>query len=57
MDLGGGQPVQAALFFEGETVLVSAGDRLGGYRVVAIEPADSVLLSRPDGPPLLLTLR
>lgn len=57
VDLGGGQPVQAALFFEGETVLVSAGDRLGGYRVVAIEPADSVLLSRPDGPPLLLTLR
>ena len=57
VDLGGGQPVQAALFFEGETVLVSAGDRLGDYRVVAVEPADSVLLSRPDGPPLLLTLR
>ncbi len=57
VDLGGGQPVQAALFFEGETVLVSAGDRLGAYRVVAVEPADSVLLSRPDGPPLLLTLR
>ena len=57
VDLGEGQPVQAALFFEGETVLVSAGDRLGAYRVVAVEPADSVLLSRPDGPPLLLTLR
>lgn len=57
VDLGGGEPVRAALFFEGETVLVSAGDRLGAYRVVAVEPADSVLLTRPDGPPLLLTLR
>lgn len=57
VDLGAGEPVRAALFFEGETVLVSAGDRLGDYRVVEVEPADSVLLSRPDGPPLLLTLR
>lgn len=57
VDLGPGEPVRAALFFEGETVLVSAGDRLGDYRVVEVEPSDSVLLSRSDGPPLLLTLR
>ena len=57
VDPGAGEPVQAALFFEGETVLVTAGDRVGRYRVVDIEPSESVLLERPDGPPLLLTLR
>lgn len=57
VDLGSGEPVQAALFYEGETVLVTAGDRVGRYRVADIEPSESVLLERPDGPPLLLTLR
>lgn len=57
VDLGSGEPVQAALFHEGETVLVTAGDRIGRYRVAVIEPSESVLLERPDGPPLLLTLR
>ena len=57
VDPGSGEPVQAALFYEGETVLVTAGDRVGRYRVTEIEPSESVLLERPDGPPLLLTLR
>lgn len=57
VDLGSGEPVRAALFHEGETVLVTAGDRIGRYRVAVIEPSESVLLERPDGPPLLLTLR
>lgn len=57
VDLGAGEPVQAALFYGGETVLVTAGDRVGRYRVAGIEPSESVLLERPDGPPLLLTLR
>ncbi len=56
VDPGGGAPVQAALFYRGETTLVSAGDRLGEYTVIAIEPSETVLLSRPGDPPLRLTL-
>ena len=45
------------LFFEGETMLVSVGDRLGDYTVVALEDSESVLLAHPDTPLLRLTLR
>ena len=57
VNLGEGAPVQAALFYRGETILVGAGDRLGEYTVLELEPADTVLLSRPGTPPLRLSLR
>ena len=57
LDPGGGERVRAMLFFEGETMLVSVGDRLGDYTVVALEDSESVLLAHPDTPPLRLTLR
>ena len=56
VDLGAGVPVKAALFYRGETVLVGAGDRLGEYTVVKIEPLDFVLVSRHGDPPLRIAL-
>ena len=48
--------MKAALFYRGETVLVDAGDRLGEYTVVKIEPLDFVLVSRHGDPPLRIAL-
>ncbi len=55
--LGGDAPVQAALSYRGETLLVSAGERIGEFTVVEITPPDAVLLARPGTSPLRLTLR
>ncbi len=57
VDVGSGTPVRAALFYRGETTLVAVGDRVGEYTVLALEPADAVVLSRGEGPPLRLVLR
>lgn len=54
--LGPGVPVRAALFYRGETTLVSTGDRLGEYTVIELQPSDTVLLARPGAAPLRLRL-
>lgn len=56
VEVGRGEAPQAALAWGGEMTLVAVGDRIGGYRVAEIEPADAVLLTRPEAPPLRLTL-
>jgi hypothetical protein len=57
VDVGPGTPVRAALFYRGETTLVAAGDRVGDYTVVTLEPPEAVVLSPGEGPPLRLVLR
>ena len=57
VDVGAGTPVRAALFYRGETTLVTVGDRVGEYIVVTLEPSEAVVLSRGEGPPLRLVLR
>ena len=57
VEVGPGAPPQAALAWRDRMTLVSVGDRIGDYEVVEIELAGTVLLVRPDAPPLRLTLR
>ena len=57
VNVGSGTPVQAALFYRGETRLVTVGDRVGEYTVVTLEPSEAVVLSREEAPPLRLVLR
>lgn len=56
VDVGPGVPLRAALYYRGETTLVTAGDQLGEYTVVTLEPSEAVVLSRGEGPPLRLVL-
>ncbi len=57
VEVGPGTAPRAALAWRDEMTLVSVGDRIGDYEVAEIELAGTVLLVRPDAPPLRLTLR
>lgn len=57
VEVGRGLAAQAALGWRDRMTLVAVGDRIGDYVVTEIEPADAVVLVRPDAPPLRLTLR
>ena len=57
VDLGGGSPVRAVLFHEGETILAEVGDRVGAWTLIEVSPSETVLLVHPERAPVRLTLR